>query len=109
MRRLATIAAAAVLALAGGCTGGGSPTAPASSGGGFAPGAAGIGDPYFPKSGNGGYDVAGYDLTLRYDPADDRLTGRALITASATAGLSRFDLELAGLTVESVSVNGAAA
>ena len=40
-----------------------------------APGAAGIGDPYFPLDGNGGYDVAGYDLDLRYAPATDRLSG----------------------------------
>ena len=39
----------------------------------FAPGAEGIGDPYFPTYGNGGYDVAGYDLKLRYDPASGRL------------------------------------
>ena len=40
-----------------------------------APGAAGVGDPYFPTYGNGGYDVASYDLKVRYDPATDRLTG----------------------------------
>jgi aminopeptidase N len=98
--------------LSGGCTGGpasGPLGASPSAGRAFQPGAAGIGDPYFPKSGNGGYDVASYDLTLRYEPATDQLTGRALITATATADLSRFNLDFAGLTVHSISVNGKAA
>ncbi|MFB9237396.1 M1 family metallopeptidase [Plantactinospora siamensis] len=75
----------------------------------FQPGAEGIGDPYFPSYGNGGYDVAGYGLKVRYDPSAKRLTGVATITATATAALSRFDLDLSGLTVESVTVNGAPA
>jgi aminopeptidase N len=80
-----------------------------SAGRGFQSGAAGIGDPYFPTYGNGGYDVASYRLKVRYDPASDRLTGRATITANATENLSRFNLDLAGLTVSSVEVNGARA
>ena len=35
------------------------------------PGGAGLGDPYFPKDGNGGYDVAHYELDVRYEPATD--------------------------------------
>jgi aminopeptidase N len=72
----------------------------------FAPGAAGAGDPYFPSYGNGGYDVAGYDLDLRYDPSSGELGGTATITATATANLSSFDLDLARLTVRSVQVDG---
>ena len=53
------------------------PTATATPAGTFGPGADGIGDPYYPKAGNGGYDVANYDLDLRYDPATDGLTGTA--------------------------------
>jgi aminopeptidase N len=75
----------------------------------FVDGAAGIGDPYFPTYGNGGYDVAGYDLALRYDPASGRLGGTATITATATEDLKRFDLDLAHLSVQTVTVNGAAA
>jgi aminopeptidase N len=75
----------------------------------FEPGAAGIGDPYFPKYGNGGYDVGGYDLALRYDPKSGRLDGTATITATATQDLNRFDLDLAGLRVATVTVDGAAA
>jgi hypothetical protein len=72
-------------------------------------GADGAGDPYFPTDGNGGYDVSHYDLTIGYDPATDVLTGRAVITARATQGLTRFDLDLKGLTVRGVTVNGATA
>ncbi|HEY3481915.1 MAG TPA: M1 family metallopeptidase, partial [Streptomyces sp.] len=69
------------------------------------PGAPGIGDPYYPTYGNGGYDVAHYDLNLEYQPATDQLSGTAVITATATQGLSSFDLDFA-LTVSKVVVNG---
>jgi aminopeptidase N len=69
------------------------------------PGAPGIGDPYFPLEGNGGYDTQHYDLTFNYDPASDRLDGLAVITARATQDLSRFDLDLQQLDVDSVTVN----
>ncbi|MFG1775382.1 M1 family metallopeptidase [Micromonospora sp. NPDC049048] len=72
---------------------------------GFRPGAADLGDPYVPGAGNGGYDVAGYRLAVRYDPASDRLSGRATVTATATAALSRFNLDLAGLDVSRVTVD----
>ncbi|WP_089155191.1 M1 family metallopeptidase [Micromonospora sp. NBS 11-29] len=93
--------ALAVALLAGGCTGG--------DDGGFRPGAADAGDPYVPGAGNGGYDVGHYALDVRYDPADDRLTGTATLTVTATAALSAFHLDLAGLTVDRVRVDGAAA
>ncbi|MFI1074146.1 M1 family metallopeptidase [Streptomyces puniciscabiei] len=70
------------------------------------PGGSGLRDPYFPKAGNGGYDVGHYDLTLDYTPATRRLTGTAVITARATKDLSAFDLDLAGLHVDSVDVEG---
>ncbi|MEV0426044.1 M1 family metallopeptidase [Micromonospora sp. NPDC050495] len=72
----------------------------------FAPGAPGAGDPYFPSYGNGGYDVGNYALKIRYDPATDRLSGTATLRATATANLSAFNLDLAGLTVRSVTVDG---
>src|ERR671917_2299588 len=58
------------------------------------PGTAGIGDAYFPGAGNGGYDVTGYDIQVRYDPATDRLEGHTTITARATQDLSQFNLDL---------------
>jgi hypothetical protein len=75
----------------------------------FTPGAPGAGDPYFPLYGNGGYDVRHYRLEVTYDPATDRLTGTATITARATQDLSAFNLDLTGLTVGSVTVDSRAA
>jgi aminopeptidase N len=75
----------------------------------YTAGSQGVGDPYFPLAGNGGYDVGHYDLTLSYDPAAHRLDATAAITATATKNLSRFDLDLAGLTVRAVTVNQVAA
>ncbi len=72
-------------------------------------GARDLGDRYVPGAGNGGYDVASYDLNLRYDPTGKRLTGTATITATATTGLTRFDLDLHGLTASTVTVDGVAA
>ncbi|MEU2183196.1 M1 family metallopeptidase [Streptomyces thermolilacinus] len=96
-RALARAALAALLPLAAGCAGGGVTGTP---------GAAGLRDPYFPRLGNGGYDVRHYALTVAYDPATGRLDGTAEITARATQGLSSFNLDLAGLTVRAVTVDG---
>ncbi|WP_107428833.1 M1 family metallopeptidase [Streptomyces kebangsaanensis] len=73
------------------------------------PGGAGVRDPYFPRAGNGGYDVGHYDLTLAYDPDRRHLTGTAVITARATQDLSAFNLDLEGLEVRGVTVEGKAA
>ncbi|MBM0277595.1 M1 family metallopeptidase [Micromonospora tarensis] len=75
----------------------------------FTPGADGVGDPYFPTYGNGGYDVSRYTVKVRYDPAKDQLTGTTTVQATATADLSTFNLDLAGLTVSAVTVDGAPA
>jgi aminopeptidase N len=81
--------------------------APATAGGPrFTPGSPGVGDDYYPTYGNGGYDVAHYDLDVAYVPATDRLSGRATITARATQNLSSFNLDLVGLTVTDVEVDG---
>ncbi|MFG2979636.1 M1 family metallopeptidase [Streptomyces sp. NPDC048258] len=100
LSRLAAPAVAALLALTTACTGG-----PVQG----RPGAAGLRDPYFPKAGNGGYQVEHYDLDLDYDPADGRLHGTAVITARAGQRLSSFNLDLSGLNVEGVTVQGAGA
>ena len=104
------VAAAVALAVLAGCTADGTPAAPAGSTPAappdFRPGSEGIGDPYFPTYGNGGYDVASYDLKLRYDPRTGDLTGTATIAATATQDLSRFNLDLAHLTVDAVTVDG---
>ena len=72
----------------------------------FAPGSPGVGDPFFPKAGNGGYDVGAYSLRLRYRPDSDRLRARARIEATATQGLSAFDLDYRGPRIRSVRVDG---
>jgi len=71
-------------------------------------GSASAGDSYLPASGNGGYRVDHYDLNLDYRVATNRLTASATIRARALTGLDRFSLDLAGLTVEKVTVAGAA-
>jgi hypothetical protein len=73
------------------------------------PGAPGIGDAYFPLDGNGGYDVAHYDIDVAYTPATDAIRAVTTVHARATQSLSRFDLDLVGLTIDSLKVNGARA
>jgi aminopeptidase N len=69
-------------------------------------GAPGVGDALFPNLGNGGYDVQSYDVSLSPDPASGVLTATVKITAVATQALSSFDLDLVGMTVDSVAVDG---
>ncbi len=70
------------------------------------PGATGVGDPYFPDAGNAGYDVERYVLDLTWDPAGEHLEGVTTITATATQPLSSFALDLVGLDVSRVVVDG---
>jgi aminopeptidase N len=69
-------------------------------------GAPGIGDEYYPTYGNGGYDVRNYGLTVAYTPVNDRLKGRAAIRARATQRLCSFNLDLVGLKVRGITVDG---
>ncbi|MFE9735939.1 M1 family metallopeptidase [Streptomyces sp. NPDC005863] len=99
--RAATVTCSlALLATLGACSGAGVDGTP---------GADGVRDPYFPKLGNGGYDVTHYGLTLGYDPDSRHLTGTADITARATKNLSSFNLDLKGLDVSDITVEGKAA
>jgi aminopeptidase N len=86
-----------------------SPLVTSSAQPGFHPGAATMGDPLAPGEGNGGYDVGHYALSIGYTPTTQQLTGTDVITARATQGLSRFDFDLHGLTVDSVAVDQATA
>jgi aminopeptidase N len=70
------------------------------------PGADGVGDPYFPGLGNGGYDVDHYTLAITWSPDDGTISGTTTIDATATQDLSRFNLDLSGLEVASVRVDG---
>jgi aminopeptidase N len=81
--------------------------APASAAAAFSPGSPGGGDPFFPLAGNGGYDVRNYSLRLDFEPQSNALAARAVITARAMQDLSRFDLDLRGIHVGGVTVDGA--
>ena len=72
----------------------------------FTPGSPGLGDPFFPNAGNGGYDVSHYSLTLDYEQSTNALDGTAVITATATQNLSRFDLDLRGFSISALNVDG---
>ena len=69
-------------------------------------GSPGLDDPFFPLAGNGGYDVKHYSLKLDYTRATNRLDGRAVISARATQGLSRFNLDLRGFRINTLRVDG---
>jgi len=71
----------------------------------------GVGDALYPDLGNAGYDVGHYDLVLVPDESSGVLTGTATIDATVTgaAGLETFHLDLAGMTVDAVTVDGAPA
>lgn len=74
-----------------------------------ASGPTGAGDPYFPEAGNGGYDVDAYEISLRVDPGSGALEGSTTIQAWTTQVLGSFSLDLLGLDVARVSVDGATA
>ena len=97
-RRALALAAALVLAVA-------APAAAQPAGA----GAPGLGDPYFPLAGNGGYDVGHYALDLDYERAGNQLDAVAVIAATATESLSRFDLDLRGFQISRLTVDGRAA
>lgn len=98
-KSLATTGAAALMALVLGSGAAGAAAPPT-------PGADGAGDSYYPQDGNGGYQVAHYDLDVNYNPATHRLDGNQHIVATAKQDLSSFNLDLHGLTVKSVNVDG---
>jgi len=64
-------------------------------------------DPYFPNLGNRGYDVERYDVAIRYAPPDREIQGDTTIDATATRRLTRLNLDLSGLDVRRVEVDGA--
>ncbi len=70
-------------------------------------GAVTAGDPYAPGSGNGGYSAEHYALDLDYRVNTNRLTGTAVLSLLATQPLRRFSLDLVGMSVSAVLVDGA--
>ncbi len=87
----------------------------------FTAGSEGVGDPYFPLAGNGGYDVTHYDLAVDYTPPEatvpatptsqlrGQFAGVATIDLVATQDLDRFNLDLRGMTVSALTVDGRSA
>ncbi len=73
------------------------------------PGPTTSGDSLFPDVGNRGYDVTHYDIALRYDAKKRSITAVTTVSARAAYPLSSFALDLEGLTVDRVRVDGAAA
>lgn len=69
------------------------------------PGPEGIGDPYFPDLGNGGYDAQHYSIALNLDMDANEISGSTTIDLVATQELTSLNLELAGMTVEQITVN----
>jgi len=110
-------ATAVLVAVAALLTSAGAVAAPPSPGGPrYTAGAAGAGDDYFPYSGNGGYDVRHYHLDITYAPPppapapiEGRLDGVATIDLVATQDLDRFNLDLRGMDVRSLTINGKSA
>jgi hypothetical protein len=75
----------------------------------YSPGARSLGDRLLPALGNGGYDVQHYDLAIDYDPLANTMTSTAGIDAVAKQNLSQLSLDFRGMTITSLTVNGAAA
>ncbi|MXW96048.1 MAG: M1 family metallopeptidase [Acidimicrobiaceae bacterium] len=68
--------------------------------------AEGLGDSFYPFLGNGGYDALHYEIDLDVDPAANTISALTSITAQATEDLEAFNLDLLGLEVHSVAVDG---
>lgn len=66
-------------------------------------------DEFFPTFGNSGYDVRTYDVALDVDPVKNTLSAVARIDLVAERPLGAFAMDLAGLTVSRVTIDGVAA
>jgi aminopeptidase N len=61
---------------------------------------------FFPHEGDTRYDVLHYDVRLNYGPGSGELRAAAVIGAVATKALPEISLDLNGLRVREVTVNG---
>jgi aminopeptidase N len=69
-------------------------------------GAPGVSDPVYPGLGNGGYDAVKYTIAIDTRPEDPTIRATTVIDAIAVADLGSFNLDLHGLTVRSIDVDG---
>jgi aminopeptidase N len=113
VQALGAMSAAVVAMLTLVAPGGAAPVGQRAPGERYTAGAEGAGDAYFPFAGNGGYDVRHYDLDLTYTPPAaapaalvGRLSGIATIDLVATQDLDRFNLDLRGMRVQALTING---
>jgi aminopeptidase N len=67
---------------------------------------AGRTDTLFPQQGHPGYDARHYDVRLDYDPVTNRLDARTTVRATTRQRLTTFALDLVGMKVSSVRVDG---
>ena len=63
---------------------------------------------YFPHRGDRTFAVSHYDLVLGYDVASNHLRGKAALVAEAVVDLRVLRLDLSGLRVTKVTIDGAA-
>lgn len=98
--RLPLLAAAVVGALALGSLPAQAATPAAVDGG------ASAGDPYYPAVGDTGYDALHYDIALRYRPSTRKLTAVTTIRLRPLVALKSLALDLRGLHVSAVTVDG---
>ncbi len=68
--------------------------------------APGPSDPYYSEAGAGDYDVGHYNIMLRYSPDQPTITATTTITATAKRQLAEFHLDLSGLTIDEMTVDG---
>ena len=66
-------------------------------------------DPFFPEFGNDGIDVVQYYIDLDVDPVSGAFEGNTALTIKALRRITSFGLDLHGLSVAKVMVNGRAA
>jgi aminopeptidase N len=69
-------------------------------------GADGAGDRYYPTYGNGGYDVESYNIEFEFDDETREIDATTTVALVATQELSQFNLDLVGLEVTGITVNG---
>ncbi|EWT00344.1 peptidase M1 [Intrasporangium oryzae NRRL B-24470] len=66
-------------------------------------------DAYIPERGDGSYVVTHYDLDLDYKVSSNRLSGRATLAVTALRDIDSLTVDLVGLRVQKVSLDGRAA
>jgi aminopeptidase N len=69
-------------------------------------GAAGVSEPFFPRAGNPGINVVHYGVSFSFDPRRGTIRANETVTLKATRRLRRFSLDLQGLQVTSLEMDG---